>query len=630
MKSYQQFFAELKRRKVFKVAAVYGAVAFVLLQVADLLGEGLRLPESFLPFITAVILLGFPLALILAWAFEVTPGGVQRTEAAEPGEIEDILSLPASKRWPAGLLALAGLAALLAGAWWVGTRMGSADAREAAAEARSDSVQLAFADLAADERPSIAVLPFADMSPEGDQEYFSDGITEEILNTLVKIRELKVAARTSAFAFRGEDLDMRAIGDSLGVGYLIEGSVRKAGDRLRITAQLIDADDGTHLWSESYDRTMDDVFAIQTDIAESIADELRVPLGLDDPDELVTPTGDLEAYDLYLAGRGKIRQRGEGLREAVDLFEAAIARDSAWAPAWAALAEAHELRSWYSASWDEPRELWSDASAFNEILLAHQAAAERAAERALALDPDLASARVALGSVHRNRREWEAAEREYLRALAIDPDNAEAHQQYSEMLSGMGRIAEAAAAGRRAVQLDPAPIRRLNQAVVLWADDRPSESFDQLREGIEQDPEHDVPMLVGQWYLQKLADGDVDEATEHGYPPESGFVYVTPMLHDSIARAIRAEDESLLPTESDDWDAWIIRSTIWRAFDDREMGLRGVERADAAYPHGNLVWLWFPEYDPLRDDPRFRAVLERHHLGEATLERTPRDEVTTP
>jgi len=354
MRSYQQFLAELKRRKVFKVVAVYGAVAFGLLQVADPLATALGLPDAFLTYVVAILFLGFPLAIVFAWAFEVTPDGVLKTGTAAPGEIEAIVSLPASKRWPAGLMALAGVGALVAGGWWVGRQTAPEMPDTAAAAESASDIRLAFTDPGDDLRPSLAVLPFADMSPEGDQEYFSDGITEEILNTLARIRELKVAARTSAFAFKGQDLDMRVIGDSLGVAYLIEGSVRKAGNQLRITAQLISAADGTHLWSDQYDRPMDDVFAIQTEIALAIAEELRIPLGLDDPSGLVTPTADLEAYDLYLAGLAQMRTRGAAVAEAARLFESAIARDSTWAPAWAKLAEAREILTFYPEGWDNP------------------------------------------------------------------------------------------------------------------------------------------------------------------------------------------------------------------------------------------------------------------------------------
>ncbi|HSM09235.1 MAG TPA: adenylyl cyclase, partial [Gemmatimonadota bacterium] len=245
MRGYQQFFAELKRRHVFKVAAIYGAVAFGVLQVAEPLGTALGLSDSFLSLVVGLLLLGFPVALVLAWAFEVTPDGVQKAEPAAPGEIEAIVAQPASSRWPAGLLALAG-AALLFGGWWMGRSTAADAGRDAAAEPPASEARLAFPDLADDTRPSTAVLPITDKSPESDQEHVSDGMTEEIINVLARTGQFGVRGRTSAFAYKGENRDLREIGSELNVAYLIEGSVRKEGDRLRITAQLIDAADDSH------------------------------------------------------------------------------------------------------------------------------------------------------------------------------------------------------------------------------------------------------------------------------------------------------------------------------------------------------------------------------------------------
>jgi len=614
MKSYQQLFAELKRRKVFKVAAVYGAVAFVLLQVADLLGQGLRLPESFMPFITAVVLLGFPLALILAWAFEMTPDGVQRTEAADAGELEQIVALPAAKRWPAGLAALVGLGALLAGAWWVGTRTGPSPV-DGTADAGPD-VRFAFADLADDPRPSLAVLPFADMSPESDQEYFSDGITEEILNVLAKLPELRVAARTSAFAFKGRQMDMRAVGDSLDVGYLIEGSVRKSGDQLRITAQLIDATTGSHVWSESYDRTLDDVFQIQTEIAEAIAARLRVPLGIDDRSELVTPTADLEAYDLYLAGRARMRERGESLPEAIRLFEAAIARDSAWAPAWAALAEASEIRLWYVEDGSGP-ELDTLTAALDE--------AERAARRALQLDPGSAPARVALGTVLRDRFEWEEAETAYREALAIDPDYPEAHQQYAELLLATGRTGDAVRVAARAAALDPAPVRLNILGFALATDDRPSEAVLADERGISLDPELNLESLRGNLGLLHYDAGRFDEA------------------HDAWVTVPRVR-----PDLDQYWSQWVavlrggslsaVPDTARRYLQPEDLIHLGEPEAAAnrlANPPRPfwIMWLyrsWAPIFDPIRDHPAMREYLRDRGLDGVAVQRTPPDERELP
>jgi TolB-like protein len=618
MNSYQRFFAELKRRQVFKVIWWYGIVGFGVLQVADIALPRLGLPDWTVTFMLAVILLAFPVALILAWAFEMTPEGVRRTDHASPEEIAAIVAAPASTRWPSGLLALVGALALVGSTWWLARRTAPVESEaSASAESADPRLQLALAGDPTDERPSIAVLPFADMSPEADQAYFSDGITEEILNTLVKIRDLKVAARTSAFAFRGRDLDMRAIGDSLGVAYLIEGSVRKSGNQLRITAQLIDAADGSHLWSESYDRAMDDVFAIQTEIAEAIAGELRVPLGLD-RDELVQPTADLEAYDLYLAGRGRIRHRGTALREAEGLFEAAIARDSTWAPAWAGLAEARELLSWYPEAWDEAPDA---IDAQNAIVERYWREGRVAAERALALDPDNASALVALGSVQRNLREWDAAERTYLAALSADPDNPEAHQQYAELLATVGRIAEGRRSAERAASLDPAGIRVFWRAFAALLDDRP-----------------ETTIAVGQPGL----------AMEQGRTLRSNLEQIVALAH---LRLERWEDLAELFGAPDSTQAELIgwlqaefQSPQYLVVGGRWLALSAAldlqaGRVDPAaatlrrYAHHKRVMparLWLPAFDPIRDHPEFRGTLRELDLDGRTPQRTPRTEASAP
>jgi TolB-like protein len=609
MKSYQQFFAELKRRKVFKVAAVYGATAFGLLQIADLLKDGFGLPDTFIPFITAVVLLGFPLALILAWALEVTPDGLRRTELAGAGELAEIVALPASKRWPAGLLALAGFVALVGGVWLAGQRTGArAVLADGAPENGGTEVRLAMTDLADDPRPSIAVLPFADMSPEGDQEYFSDGMTEEILNVLAKVSELRVTARTSAFAFKGRQVDLRDVGDSLGVRYIVEGSVRKAADRIRITAQLIDATDGSHMWSDSYDRTLDDVFAIQSELAEAIAGQLRVPLGIADPSGLVTPTADLDAYDLYLAGRGRIRERGQGLSEAIRLFEAAIARDSTWAPAWAGLAEATELMTWYPDAWEGGR-----PPEFQEELgrkQAYQQAAELAARRALDLDPMAASARVALGSVHRYRHEWKQSEAEYLRALETDPDNPEAFQQYSEMLGNMGRGAESVRTAERALALDRAPIRLLMYSSALASDGRLDEGIEVLAEAIALDTDGQIPQAADVWYFLNLEAGNYDVMFDEG-----GEELLE--ARDAIVRGLESGDLSAVPEEALDATLWMIVG--------RPDSAAAVLLGDISeFPNQNNSWLWDAIFDPLRDQPAYLEALERLNLVGATPQRTPR------
>jgi TolB-like protein len=600
MKSYQQLFAELKRRKVFKVAGVYGVVSFGLIQVADPLAGVLRLPESFLPFVVGLLLLGFPLALVLAWAFEVTPDGVRRTETAAPGEIEQIVAQPLSKRWPAGLLALVGLVALVGGAWWAGRRSAPAPAAVA-------NVDLAVPAPATDPRPSLAVLPFVDMSPHRDQEYFSDGITEEILNTLAGIRDIKVAARTSAFAFKGQSPDIRTVGDSLGVRYVIEGSVRKAGDQLRITAQLIDSSDGTHLWSESYDRTLDDVFAIQTEIAQAIAGELRVPLGLDEASQLVHPTDDLEAYDLYLAGRARLRERGQSLPEAIRLFEAAVARDSTWAPAWAGLAEAREVIGWYAEAWEgaAPRTVAEGYARFIDL----QEPAAAAARRALALDPDNASAHVALGSVHRNRQEWSQASAEYERAIALDPENAEAYLQYAQLLMNTGSLADAVHAAERSVALDRLPVSlRVLAGARLMAG-----QYERALEDLDRSDPH----RTGRRNLEAWVDASANIALGRyealrSLPSPLAVTYPPEEVERAI-RAVRAGDIDAIPSPL---QSPVILMKFGRADEAAEKLL-----SDFKTNPTMLGIHWMPLFDPIRDHPAYLQMLKEAGLEGVTPDR---------
>jgi len=602
VKSYQEFFAELKRRKVFKVAAVYGAGAFIILQAADILGQGLRLPESFLPFITAVVLLGFPLALMLAWAFEVTPEGVQRTSGPETGEIEGMIAAPASQRWPAGLMALAGVVALVAGAWWVGRQSAPEMAADAAQEPAAD-VRLAFVDPSEDPRPSIAVLPFTDMSRGGDQEYFSDGISEEILNTLARIRELRVSARTSAFAYKNVQRDLREVGAELGVSYLLEGSVRKDGDQLRITAQLIDVASDSHLWSDQYDRTFDNIFQIQSEIAEAIAEALTVPLGLNEGESLVTPTADLEAFDLYLAGRARMRERGPSVLEAVDLFAAAVARDSTWAPAWAGLAESQALVPFYMGIPGDSV-LWaSDSSDWARQL----DAAELAATTALALDPNNASATIALANVHRDRWDFETAEPLYLRAIGLDPDNVEVHQQYAEHLSYQGRSSEALRASRRALALDRSPVRLNVAGYIARENGLYQESIALLEEGLALDQEKRLAFMRSNLFISYLTGGE----------PEGAWELVPDLIAPDRLDEARAiwPVPGPLPVDAD-FDAWPgllrTRAILWQVVGNSEKALSNLERVvELRPPFGSFNLLWLPIFEPMLDDPRFQALLEQ-------------------
>jgi len=606
-RGYQQFFAELKRRRVFRVMAVYGIIGFGIIEVAEAIFPRVALPDWAVTLVVWLTLLGFPIAVLLAWAFDSTPEGMKRTEEASSEEIAEILAQPASRRWMPGLLALAG-AGLLFGGWW----MGQPTAPETGDVVQANPISgLQLVDLSEDTRPSIAVLPFADMSPEGDQEYFSDGMTEEILNVLSKIGRMRVAARTSTFALKDRELTAVQWGDTLRVGYLVEGSVRKAGEQVRITAQLIDTADGSHVWSEIYDRELINVFEIQSEIAEAIAGALTVPLGLDGASDFVTPTADLEAYDLYLAGRAELRQRGSGVFEATRLFEAALVRDSAWAPAWAALAESRSLIPFWAPGPDDP-----PAPPDSAYWSRHLDAAETAASRALELDRTNATAMTALANVLRDRWDWEASETAYIKALTLDPDNVEAHQQYAEFLMYVGRADEALQVARQALALDQSPIRLLITGYISMYNGLYADAIRLLAQTVRLDTGMELPWPRGfllSSYVSNNEWGNAGELAQRlaaEFAPDQ-LAEIQQQLSGAKAAPAVFDADQLLPLPRGP----LLAAQSWMLMDEPERALDVLELADEQPPFGQITDLWHPSFDPLRGEPRFEAILRRRGLA---------------
>ncbi|MDT8449171.1 MAG: hypothetical protein RQ847_03260 [Wenzhouxiangellaceae bacterium] len=327
------FFAELKRRKVFRVAVVYAATAFAVLQAADIMLPRVGVPDWVMNLVVVLTVLGFPIALVLAWALELKPdGGVQRTEAAEtePGEAPALIG----KRTllVAGLFIVLGIG-LSAG--WLLKPSGGPTSTVPPETVASNTTEPA--------RQSIAVLPFDSLSDDPEQGYFADGLTEEILNSLAALPELLVTARTSSFYFKDKDVPVPEIAETLGVGHIVEGSVRRAGDKIRVTAQLIRASDGFHLWSQTYDRPFEDVFEIQTDVAEKVAGALSIYLDDEQRDALAASgTRNVEAFKAFLKGRALLNRAhagepGVSLWDANEEFERAMALD----PNYVAPAIAH-------------------------------------------------------------------------------------------------------------------------------------------------------------------------------------------------------------------------------------------------------------------------------------------------
>jgi adenylate cyclase len=427
----RNFFAELKRRNVYKVAVAYAVVAWLLIQAASILFPIFEVPAEVMKGFVVVVAAGFVVALVIAWAFEMTPEGMKRTEDVSPNE-----RLPYWSRRK--FAAVVVILALTAGGLLLFQLVGIPQSRERAVRSDEDGRRSA----ASQPIPakSIAVLPFVNMSSDKENEYFVDGLTEEILNRLAQISALRVPGRTSSFAFKGKNTDLRQIGATLSVAHVLEGSVRKSGDRLRITAQLVRTADGFHLWSNSFDRKLDDVFAVQEEIARAIADALSTPLGLTEGPSPQRQTKDMGAYDKFLQARVLIAERTpDKLQQAIELLTAAVARDPNFANAWAALAQARALSHYYGLA------------TVTEALKG----GEEAARKALALDDTIAMAHSALADVLRDRHDWLGAESEYQRALKLSSGEAEIHDQYAQMLEKVGHLDAALEHALRACELEP-------------------------------------------------------------------------------------------------------------------------------------------------------------------------------
>jgi adenylate cyclase len=429
------FLAELKRRKVVRVAVVYAATVFVVLQVADVMLPRLGVPDWAMSLIVLLVALGFPVALVLAWALELTPEGLRVTPAPTAGDDAQPPPSLLGKR----TLAVAGALIVLGvglGAGWFLRPMSSA--------APPPGGPIADAAMAR----SIAVLPFVNMSDDAANEFFADGISEELLNVLVKVDGIGVASRTSSFAYKGREVGAATIASELGVNHILEGSVRKSGNRVRITAQLIDAVNDRHLWSETYDRELTDIFQIQDEIANAIVQALRGTLGTDRVERVVNvraDTDNLDAYEAYLKARQLFLARSE-LPESVRLYERAVALDPNFARGWEGLAEVAAVIEDWSAQ--DPTILERD---YFDL-------AAYAADRALALDPSLSGPWAARFFVGARTMPIDFAQiLEWIdRAIAADRNNATAFLFRSVFWVNLGFFDRAVADQDRCLAIDPA------------------------------------------------------------------------------------------------------------------------------------------------------------------------------
>ncbi len=429
------FFEELKRRNVVRVGIAYIIASWLLLQLTEVLIELLDLPDVAGRFVILLLIVGFIPALIFAWAFEMTPEGIKREKDVDRSQS---VTNKTGRKMDRSIIAVL----VLAVAYFVYDKFQAEDppTTTVAVETTSQSAMPVEAEEVQID-PSIAVLPFTDLSAEQDQGYFSDGISEELLNVLVRVEGLKVASRTSSFTYKGSNQSLAEIAKELKVDHILEGSVRKADNRVRITAQLIDAKTDRHLWSETFDRDLVDIFAIQDEIANAIVEALRAELGMlqDAPAISVdAATENLDAYELYLKARGLFIARDK-LEESIALFERAVALDPEFARAWEGLAAVYNVaRSWGITDRD------------------YDAMATVAAKKALDLNPELSMPHAVMGSQASNTDKDRIAAIEHLdRAIEIDRMNTTAYLWRGITWGNLGFFDKAINDTTHCLDLDP-------------------------------------------------------------------------------------------------------------------------------------------------------------------------------
>ena len=577
------FWGEVKRRNVFKVGVAYAIVAWLIIEAVATIFPVLQLPEWTVTFVTALLILGFPVAFILAWAFELTPDGIKLTK--EVPRTESITHLTGQKlNYIVTALLVVAVAFLIIDNYYLDRR-----AIEQAL-APTETEQSPVVAEVKEAPKTIAVLPFVNLSPDPDQEYFVDGLSEELLNSLTKIPDLLVTARTSSFSFKGTDKKVQEIAKELGVEHILEGSVRKAGNALRITAQLIKAVDGSHLWSETYDRELKDIFAVQEYIAKTVADKLKVTLGVGESVTQVGGTDNLEAYELYLVASGQSNTLEWD--RALESIDAATALDPEFASAWALKANTHNFLAAFAS--------------------ANQSTAERdlaifAAQKAIDLEPTLADGYYALGSIKASKGDWIEAELAYRKGMELTTESMYSSPAIFNI--NVGHLKRANELYGVARQYDP-----LNQGVrgsyirtfgLLGDYRRFDEEYERANELFKDKWSPLMSMntwLVGLGAYDSISRDKMvwshpisDIAKEHLNSPKEGLAEM---------RRIYAQNKNLSSSEN-------IYISLWAAyFGDPELPMDAMEKG-ISIDAGGIFILWYPAMREVRQTPRFKALVKK-------------------
>jgi adenylate cyclase len=575
-----KLFAELKRRNVYKVAVAYAVVGWLLVQVTTQVFPIFEIPNWAIRLIVLLIIIGLPIALGLAWAFEVTPEGIKRTDAADAAGQHS-----RGRTW---IYIVIVAAAFSIGLFFLG--------RYSAGNKTTSPAGIS--------NKSIAVLPFVNMSADKNDEYLSDGMTEELINVLSKVPGLRVPGRTSCFAFKGrndEDI-FRKVGDQLHVGTVLEGSVRKAGEKLRVTAQLINVSDGYHLWSKGYDGDVKDILNFQSNVAEQVVQALQVQLGTEAARALSKkPTENPEAHRLYLLGRYEFAKYTQaGWNNAIRYYEEALKLDPNYALAYCGLADNYA----YMGSVVMPEK---------EAI----AKEKEFAQKALALDPELAEAHMSLALALVAAYDWRNGLKEFDRALELNPNLAFAYELQAWTVNGLGRFDEAIAKTRKAVELDPLnPFFQMSLSFYLYWARKYDDAIAQARKTLEMDPNAAINhVLLGLSFLKKgdtvgaIAEFQKTKAPNPGawYQGYLGYAYALSGDRAKAEQALR-ELEELANRQYVSPTAF---ATIYLGLGEKEKCLDWLEKA---YEQQDSA-CWYLKidqiYDGVRNEPRFQSLVRK-------------------
>ena len=586
MSNKPSFFAELKRRNVYKVAMAYAVVGWLVMQVAATVVPALHLPDGITTAVVVVTLLGFPIALVIAWAFEMTPEGMKRTENVSPDEVIPQWS---ARKFAAMIVSVALLAAALLVFQIVRSKSTSP------AQPSPESATAA-------EDKSIAVLPFVNMSSDKEQDYFSDGLSEELLNQLAQIPQLRVIARTSSFSFKGKEVDVATIARALNVANVLEGSVRKSGNTLRITAQLVRASDSSHLWSQTYDRQMTDIFKVQDEIAGDVVAALKVKLLPTQQLPKGQRTRNVDAYEQYLLGMEMGRaNKLDSVQRSVAALQKAIALDPQYANAYAALAYSQRELAENVSSPAQRSEIYKQAFA--------------SVEKAIALAPDMARGYGIRAYLrYRYSWDWAAAEADYERAIALDPRDAvllSGVTGYAHFLFWNGRQAQALAMDVQAIALDPLSAEPLTAyGLHLLASGQIAEGRQALQHALELDPNLDFANYnLG---YSDLKEGKLDSALAHFRVSGDGFSQAgRAMVEFTLGNEV-ASQQAVTELKRDFVAGYAYQFAqvyAWRG--EKDQAFEWLDRAYVQHDAGMTTLRYDPMLASLHDDPRFAALVKK-------------------